>query len=71
MNDPPDQTAVLECGELVVTNRDHRSEILAEYVLVLTKPGIGIEEQDALSFKVFANRVIDDLRLILRRHTSN
>ena len=37
MNDPPDHTARVERGELVVADRDHGAEVLLEHILVLAQ----------------------------------
>jgi hypothetical protein len=56
----------VERGELVVADRDDRAEVLAEQLLVLAQAGVGVDEDDALLLEVRADRVVDDLRLVLR-----
>ena len=66
MNEPPDHTAGVERGELVVTDRDDGAEVLLEEVLVLAQRGVGVEEEHALLLEVLADLVVDDLGLVLR-----
>jgi hypothetical protein len=61
----------VERGELVVADRDDRAEVLAEELLVLAQAGVGVDEDDALLLEVLADRVVDDLRLVLRGDTGD
>ena len=58
-------------GELVVAGRDHAREVLAEQVLVLAQPRVGVDEDDALLLQVLTDLVVDDLGLVLRRDTGD
>src|SRR5437763_5124630 len=50
-------------GELVVTGRDDRAEILPEKVFLLAQTGVRVEEQNALTFEVFTNLVVNNFAL--------
>jgi hypothetical protein len=56
----------VERGELVVADGDDGAEVLLEQLLVLAQAGVGVDEDDALLLEVLADRVVDDLRLVLR-----
>ena len=56
----------VERGELVVADRDHGVEVLLEQLRVLLERRVGVLEDDALRLEVLADRVVDDLRLVLR-----
>jgi hypothetical protein len=64
---PAGPDGAVERGELVVADRDHRAEVLAEELGLLTERGVGVEEEDALLLEVLADLVVDDLGLVLRR----
>ena len=57
----------VERGELVVADRDDGAEVLLEELRLLAQRGVGVEEQDALLLEVLADRVVDDLGLVLGR----
>ena len=59
----------VERGELVIAGRDHGAEILPEHLRVFFERGVGVEEDHALLLEVLADRVVDDFRFVLRRHT--
>lgn len=50
---------------------DHRAEVLLEELRVLFERSVGVKEDDALLFEVFANLVVHHLRLVLSRNTGN
>src|SRR5690606_955412 len=58
-------------GELVVTGRDDRAEVLLEELGVLLQGGVGGQEDDALLLQVLTDLVVDDLRLVLRGDTGD
>ena len=55
----------VERGELVVLDRDDRAEVLLHQVGMLADRRVGVDEDDPLLLQVFAQAVIDDLRLVL------
>ena len=59
----------VQCGELVVTNRDDGAEVFLEQFGVLAQTGIGIDENHALLLQVLTDLVVHDLRLVLCSHT--
>ncbi len=58
-------------GELVVADRDHGAEVLAEQVLVLAQRGVGVDEDHALLLELLVDLVVDHLGLVLRRHSGD
>jgi hypothetical protein len=67
MKEPARPDRRVERRELVVAGRDHRTEVLAEQVLVLAQASVGVQEQHALCFEVFSNLVVDDFAFVLGR----
>ena len=57
--------------ELVVTSGNNGAKVLLEQLFVLTKRGVGIDENDALFLQILTDLVVDHLRLILRGNTCN
>ena len=56
-------------GELVVLRRHDRREVLLEDVGVFLERLVGAHEDDAELGELFLDRVVDDLRVVLRAHT--
>ena len=65
MNEPPDHTARVERGELVVVRRDDLAEVLLDELGVLAQRGVHVAEDDALPLEVLPVAVEDDLGLVL------
>ena len=57
----------VECGELVVGDRDDRGEILLHDLGMLAQRRIHVAEDHAVAFEFLDDGVIDDLGLVLRR----
>ena len=69
MNEPPDHTARVERGELVVARRDDGAEVLLDQLRVLAQRGVHVAEDDPLRREVLAVAVVDDFGLVLRGDT--
>ena len=65
MNAAATPHARVEGGELVVTRRDDRAEVLLDEVGVLAQGGVHVAEQDPLLGQVVPVAVVDDLGLVL------
>ena len=69
MNEPPDQTAEFSAANLLSAAGMTVAEVLLDDVRVLAQPGVHVQEDDALLLEVLADRVVDDLGLVLGRDT--
>ena len=58
-------------GELVVARLGSPMPKYSRKSLVLLQRGVGVEEQHTLLLEVLADRVVDDLRLVLRGDTGD
>ncbi len=65
---PPDQTAELRAGELVVVRRDHGPEVLLDDVGVFAQRGIHVAEEDAKLFQVLTVAVVHRFRVVHGAH---
>src|SRR5699024_10581715 len=61
----------VEGGELVVTRRNDRAEVLLEEFWVLTQRGVGVHEVYALALVLVVDLLIDDFGFVLGRDTGN
>ena len=67
MNEPPDQTARVQRGELVVVRRNDGAEVLPNDLGVLAHGGVHVAEEHAQRLEVLAVAVEDHFGLVLRR----
>ena len=68
MNDPPDHTAELRSGELIVVGRYHRAEIFLNQFRIVSDGRVHVHEQNTQFLEILSIAVIHDLGLVLRRH---
>ena len=59
----------VQCGELVVANRDDGAEVFLEQFRVFAQTGVGVDEDHALLLQVLTDLVVHNLRLVLCSHT--
>ena len=71
MNEPPDHTAVLSAANLLSPTGMTVPKYSWNSSGVLAQRGVGVEEEDALLLEVLADRVVDDLGLVLRGDTGD
>ena len=60
----------VEGGELVVVRRDQRAEVFLDEVGVVAEGGVHVGEQHTDVVQVLLDLVVDDLALVLCRHTA-
>ena len=66
MNEPPDHTEVLSAANLLSPTGITVPKYSWKSSGLLAQRGVGVEEEHALLLEVLADRVVDDLGLVLR-----